>query len=266
MSRLAPVGRRRLGQIEAGLSDRDRSIMRSVASLRLISAKQLEALHFAEHATPLSAARSCRRVLERLATLRVLARLDRRVGGVRAGSAGFVYRLGPVGDRLVRAGRPRHRAAEPSLTFVDHTLAVAQVAVDLSSAARTGDFELLTLEVEPACWREIPTPFARPEMLKPDLFVAVGVGDYEYRRFVEVDRGTEHLPAIKRKCAAYERYYRAGEEQHRHGVFPKVIWSVPDATRARLVLSALPRADGGEALFAVTTSAELVSVLCGGEA
>ncbi len=48
-----------------------------------------------------SAARIARRVLARLTELGVLARLERRIGGLRAGSSGYVYYLGPAGQRLV---------------------------------------------------------------------------------------------------------------------------------------------------------------------
>ena len=69
-------------------------------------------------------------------------------------------------------------------------------------------------------------------MLRPDLFVSLGVGDFEHRWFCEVDRGTEHLPAILRKCRQYEAYYATGAEQRDHGVFPRACWIVPDQRRA----------------------------------
>ena len=59
--------------------------------------------------------------------------------------------------------------------------------------------------------------------LRPDLFVRIAAGDLELRWFIEVDRGTEHLPAVMRKSTAYDRYYRGGVEQEKHGVFPRVM-------------------------------------------
>ncbi len=72
-------------------------------------------------------------------------------------------------------------------------------------------------------------------MLRPDLFVVLGVGEYELRWFVEIDRGSEHLPALQRKCRLYNSYYRSGGEQRRHQVFPRVLWVVPDERRAERI-------------------------------
>ena len=62
--------------------------------------KQLERLHFTE----LSGASGPvvrRRVLGRLVRWEVLTTLERRIGGVRAGSSGLVYALNIAGKRLV---------------------------------------------------------------------------------------------------------------------------------------------------------------------
>lgn len=40
---------------------------------------------------------------------------------------------------------------EPSLLFLDHTLAIAEANIDLVLADRAGKLELV--EVEPTCWR-----------------------------------------------------------------------------------------------------------------
>src|ERR1700682_4418500 len=77
------------------------------------------------------AARTARRVLERRVDDRLLVRLDRRVGVVRAGSASFVYGLGPVGQRVLGFGGPRRRFREPTSTFVVHTLAITELVVEL---------------------------------------------------------------------------------------------------------------------------------------
>src|ERR687888_1729870 len=146
----AYLGRRGLAQLRDHLSERDLDVIRSVAEHRFLMTRQLEALHFADHATELAGARVCRRVLARLTDERLLARLERRVGGVRAGSASFVYALGPVGGRLLDG--QRRRVVEPSTTFLIHTLGVAQTHVELVQAARSGQLELLSAVVEPGCW------------------------------------------------------------------------------------------------------------------
>ena len=262
MSSTAPVGRRALARIVDGLSDRDRAIIASVASLRFVTTRQLETLHFADHATRYSAARSCRRVLERLTGLRVVDRLERRVGGVRAGSASFVYRLGPVGERLTQTGR--RRGIEPSARFLDHTLAVAQVVADLDAARREGRCDVEVVQVEPACWRTVRAGPMGTESLRPDLAVVVGVGEFTLSRFVEIDLASEHAPTIVRKCLLYDRYYASGDEQQARGVFPKVVWSVPDHARAQRIRGVLAhQRDLTTGLFTVTTADRLLDVLLG---
>jgi hypothetical protein len=259
----APVGSLAFARIVAGLSERDRAIVGSVASLRYVTARQVETLHFADHSTSYSTARSCRRVLGRLTERRVLDRLDRRIGGVRAGSAGYIYRLGPIGERLTRNGR-RRRGVEPSATFLDHTLAVAQVVADLNAAVHQGRCDLDDVQVEPECWRSVRSGPSGGESLKPDLAVVLGVGEFEHRWFVEVDLDTEHLPTVMRKCHLYDRYYQSGDEQHAHGVFPKVLWSVPDERRAQRIRDALDHQRSLTAdLFEVTSAVDLIGALIG---
>src|SRR5438270_12207936 len=101
----AYLSRRGLTQLRERLSERDFDVIPSVAEHRFLTARQIEALHFADHATDLAGARVCRRVLARLTDERLLARLERRVGGIRAGSASYVYALGPSGGRLIDGQR-----------------------------------------------------------------------------------------------------------------------------------------------------------------
>ena len=56
---------------------------------------------------------------------------------------------------------------------------------------------------------------------------------------MEVDRGTEHLPAVLRKCRIYQRYKNTGTEEATRGLFPAVIWIVPDAVRATKIRTAI---------------------------
>ena len=222
------LGRVGLDDLRADLSGRDVAIVGQVADLRLMTGRQIEAVHFTpdDHETAAAAARACRRSLERLTRHRLLIRLERRIGGVRAGSGSFIYALGPVGHRVLRREQPRPRYREPSALFVDHTLAVGQLVIDLSVAARDTHLELLGCQAEPRCWRPF-TSTSGLTVLRPDLFVSVGVGDFEHRWFCEIDRGTEHLPALIRKCRQYESYYATGTEQAAYGVFPACAGSSP---------------------------------------
>ncbi len=263
-------GRRQLAVLQAETSARDQAILRSVAELRLLSARQIERLHFAadhQMATPLSRARSARRTLERLKREGLLLRLERRIGGMRAGSASFVYAMGPAGQRLIGWPGSRRRHREPSTPFVDHTLAVSELFVRLHEAERRGGLELLATEAEPQCWRVLASVGGGSRWLKPDLALRLAAAGYEFRWFVEVDLGTEHRPALLRKCQTYEAYYRSGVEQADGGVFPRVLWVTPGLDRAehiREVIARTPQLTAG--LFLVATSDEAIQMLTGGGA
>lgn len=261
------VGRVELEDLRADLSGRDLAIIGQVADLRLMTGRQIEAVHFqiGDHETAAAAARAARRCLERLTRHNLLVRLQRRIGGVRAGSGSWVYALGPVGHRVLHRDDARPRYREPSATFVDHTLAITQLVVDLTTKAQHRQLELLGMQAEPRCWRQF-TSTAGLTVLRPDLFVSLGVGDFEHRWFCEVDRGTEHLPALLRKCRQYEAYYSTGAEQRDHGVFPRACWIVPDQRRADRLRVAIDKDTRlTDALFMITTHIEAITTLTGGE-
>lgn len=259
------LGQHQLARLRGELSERDVALLRTVADWHLLSAKQLERLHFPHtHHTSLGAARSSRRVLARLVEERALVRLARRVGGVRAGSASFIYALGPVGHRLLRepGARPRHH--EPSLSFVTHTLAIAELVVQLVEAEREGQLALVGTHPEPRCWRLYLGPQGSSEILRPDLRLTVAVGEMEYHWFIEVDLGSEHLPAVMRKCQQYAAYYRSGEEQRRTGIFPRVAWLTARPERTETFHAAIKANHKlpGE-LFVVATVADALPLLTG---
>lgn len=259
------VGPRALARLSDGLTQRDRDILESVRRFRLLDARQIEQLHFTGHATPLAAARAARRVLARLARHRLLIRLDRRVGGVRAGSAGHVYALGPIGHRLL-SGDSRRRWREPSTGFVDHTLAIAQLVVDARIAETAGTLELVDYQTEPDCWRSFQPGLGGVETLKPDLYMVTATSQTELVWFIEIDLGTESGGAIGRKCRTYHDYWTTGTEQHQIGVFPKVLWTTPSERRREFLQRTIAGLRTVERdLFAVTTTNKAVEVLAGGE-
>lgn len=238
-------------------------MLRSVSHHRFLSATQLEALHFDNHATPAAGARICRRVLARLTRERVLQRLARRVGGVRAGSASYVYAVGPVGARLL--DQPR-RVTEPSPLFLEHTLAVGDVHVMLHRAERAGELVVNQLEVEPAAWRRFTGVGGAQDILRPDLHVVTAGDEYEDAWFLEVDRGTESPAALVRKCHAYDRYWKSGREQQLHGAFPLTVWICPDERRAARIERVIASSRNlNRDLFRVSTQAKLLELLSGGK-
>jgi len=235
-----------LGELEATLTRRDLKVLHYVASLRFVSGAQLTRLCFDGMGDASAKARAARRALLRLSRLDVLARLPRRVGGVRAGSAGSVYYLGLAGQRLAMArdllpGAPRRRSRLPGTLFVRHTLLVAELHTRLIEADRTQRFELLELTAEPSCHRRYDGYGSQPLVLKPDSYVRLAAEDYEYRYFIEIDRGTEGSRAIERQLAAYLAYYQSGREQAAHGVFPLVLWLTTSRRRGPAIRASVER-------------------------
>lgn len=261
------TGGHQLQRLRRDLSERDLAILRSVHDLHFLSARQLERLHFPPTShTPLGAVRSCRRVLARLVDCRGLIRLERRIGGVRGGSASFIYSLGPVGQRLLADEAPRRRRHEPGLTFLTHTLAVAELVVQLVEAARADRLVLLDCQTEPACWRRYLGPHGNREVLKPDLRLTIGTAAFEHHWFVEIDLATEHRPAVLRKCRQYAAYYQSGQEQRRAGIFPKVAWLCETTEWAKRLAAAIatdPQLP--QELFAVQPMAAGLDLLGGQE-
>lgn len=258
----SPVGNRKLAELVAALSPRDLAILRSVAQLHLVTTRQLERLHFqGTGMTPLSAARVARRSLARLWHHGLLERLERRIGGERAGSAAQVWRMTPVGSRAV--GRPtRNRMREPGLDHLAHTLAIADLVVRLYEHQRSAGLTVVRVETEPQCWRPYLSSRTRYAILKPDLRVTLAVGGWELHWFVEVDRATESSPVVVSKNNAYLAAWRGGGEEARAGVYPRVLWVVPDRRRAadvEAICAAAPSAPSG--LFVVALDHQAVDAL-----
>lgn len=255
----------RLRDVAAQLTPRDTAILRCVAELRFVSGSQLTRLHFHGDADPAANARAARRALLRLTRLGVLVRLPRAVGGVRAGSAGFVYHLGPAGQSVAtRSGwqpeRRRRRSHAPGTLFVRHALAVAELHVRLAEGDRSRRFELLELAAEPSCWRSYDGLGGQRVVLKPDSFVRLGFPAFEDSYFIEVDRGTEGSRAIERQLQLYADYFRSGREQAERGVFPRVLWLTTSNERAGVIAAAVGRSEHRE-LFAVARFDEALTVL-----
>jgi hypothetical protein len=140
-------------------------------------------------------------------------------------------------------------------------LAVAQLYVDLTEVQRWGLVDVLAFECEPVCWRGYSGTYGVPLVIKPDAYLRLGVGDYEHSWFVEQDMASEAPVTIKNKARRYIDYYRAGTEQTTRGVFPRVVWIVPDEARATLITEVLATLSARPALFAVSVVGETVSLL-----
>lgn len=262
-------------RVAAQLTDVDRRVLETISTVRIASGAQLHALHWADSDT---GRRMARHHLAKLTELRVLARLDRRIGGVRAGSAGFTYTLDTIGLRLVddgtasiTAGRTDkdtttskriRRPSTPGDRYLDHALAITDCYVALKHLEHTTDFELLGFQSEPRSWRQFAGPDARPQTIKPDAFALLADATWEHRWFLEIDRATEHRPTILRKATEYITYWQTGTEQRVHDLFPRVLWVTPSDRRTEDIRFWLTTLDPAtHHLFQVCSAADFESAV-----
>lgn len=287
-TRVGPIALQRITNL---LTERELAIITSVDRFGYLTARQIEQLHFREHASQSTAARVRRRVLERLTTAQMLVRLDRQIGGIHGGSAGFVYHVGPLGFRIVHGfATMSGRTREPSIAFLDHTLAIAQLSIDVAVATdslsivattngsdaaplKHGEREsdhtkVLTLQTEPSCWRRFQLGLGGVEVLKPDLYLATASREFEDHWFIEIDRGTESTTAVLKKCQTYLAYQRAGHEQQTRGVFPRVLWIVHNRRRQNQLCNLLDskKATKSSDVFVVATAEQALPLLAEGVA
>jgi Replication-relaxation len=245
------------------LSARDLQILSTVARFRVMSGAQLRELFWPQGSLE-TRARLARRGLARLAKLELLTPLARRVGGVRAGSAGLTFALAPNGQRLLQTGSPTRRVRRPhtpGARHLAHTLAIAQLYVDLTVLERSR-VELLAFDPEPDCWATYPGPYGAPQLLKPDAYLKLGSGEYLFSWFIEQDMATEAPVTILGKARRYFDCWRTGTLQAERGVFPRTAWIAPDTARAETITEALRRLPAeARKLFIVTTAAEAAALL-----
>ena len=124
MKRSRYVTTARVRQLAAQLPERERLVLGSLHQLRILTSLQLERLHFTDVTR-----RQARAVLAAMVERRLIARLPRQVGGVRAGSAGYVYVLDVAGQRLSSVRRPAGAAALAGRHSVPGALAGRRRAV-----------------------------------------------------------------------------------------------------------------------------------------
>jgi hypothetical protein len=259
---------KRLALLERTLTPRDRAIIESLDRLRVATTDQLKRLHFAD-LTAHSASRQAPKALARLADAHIVTKLERQLGGARAGSKAAVWSLDVAGQRLAAVcgpagGRLTRRPWTPSVAFLAHRLAVSECFVTLAERCRVGDARLLDFDAEPLSWRCYASPYGGTSTLKPDAFCRVAVGDFERGTFIEIDRATEAPSTITGKLRAYRQYWETGREQERRGYFPRVTFAVPDEDR-RAVVAGLFDAQPEESrpLWQVVVAGALIPALIG---
>ena len=248
------------------LTDTDLAIVGTLDRMRLATTSQLQRLHVTD-GTPLANSRQVRRRLKRLLNARAVKRLDRVIGGSRAGSSAHTYSLDTAGQRLASAcgpagGRRLRPPWTPGISYLAHRLEITELYVLVVEASRRNELELLAFDAEPLSWRRFSGPGGGYLSLKPDAFCGLAVGEFEQVHFIEVDRATESLPAVKRKLDLYSRYWKTGREQSRLGLFPQVLFVCPDSRR-RASLEDLFGRRADSALFAAVERDDALDALTG---
>lgn len=251
----------RINEIESNLSPKEIAILITLNEVRIATATQLERLHFIGETS-----RNRSRVLQSLTTRGLVARLERSVGGRHAGSDSYVYTLGLGGQRLLRRAT-EHRVRRPATVgtqFMAHALQVTECLVRLRDAERQGQIELLDFEAEPRCWRRFPGP-GGSLICKPDALVTIGIGSFRDDWSLEIDRNTEGAGAIKRQLEIYRRHWSSGVEQARRGVYPRVLWLVPNEKRHQELVDVIARQPAETwQLHMVTLYDNAIAVMAGG--
>jgi len=180
-----------------------------------------------------------------------------------------VYALDVAGQRLIdlergRRPRPPRPVGRP---YVDHVLAVTDAYVRLVLTERAGWLRIVRFTGEPRSWRSFFGPGGARIWLKPDAHLVLDVRGDEDHWFIEVDLGTEHAPTLARKCNLYRSYWQSGTEEARYGVFPRVLWLVPNGQRAQVLREVFRRQPGEAAeLFDVALSSQVVERMLQGAA
>ena len=251
----------RIDRLAVDVSDRELAILTTLERVRLATGAQLETLHFGSDAS-----RQRRRALESLTDRRLVCRLDRTIGGVRAGSSGYLFALDIGGQHVLErlTNRSVRRPSTPGAPFVRHVLGVTDLYVGLVQAERQGLVQIQEFEAEPAAWRRYSGSGGGTAIVKPDAYVRLASDDWLDAFFIEYDRGTESSPTLIRKADVYRGYYASGIEQRQQGVFPKVLWCVPNERRYQTVVDVCSHQPADAwALHQVTLTSDAVGLTTG---
>lgn len=269
MEQITP-GRRQLDELSRKLPAREIGLLTVLADHRYATSKQLARILRSAYISDRSATRQTNRGLSTLHEAGLATILPRKIGGNGAGSTLGIWAITSTGARLLRRITPaarnqrriRDRDFLPSLTFLEHTLAVTELRTQL---AITQSLTIQQIQTEPECWRTFLGPHGRPLHLKPDLAVTIANGEYTDDWFLEADRSTENPARIVAKTRLYRQYLLSGAEQNSIGVFPALLWVVPTPDRANQLRRHLrTAADLDPQHFSVTTIGNFINHIIAG--
>jgi hypothetical protein len=242
----------RLHSLSKELLPRYTAPLPHLAHARLLSGAQLDRLLGEPGLSPETVGRVRRRIMARLVALGLVTMLNRRVGGIRAGSVGHVYALTTAGHRLlaILSGQPepaRHQPVRaPGELFLHHTLAVSGVYVDLIENSRGGVFSVHTFTTEPDCWH----PAGNGARLRPDAYTVLRHGTTGHCWWLEIDNGTENVPRLRAKIRTYRDHANSGGVGP-DGVPPRLLFTTPDHHRAAQITALTNGTDTADMITAV---------------
>jgi hypothetical protein len=229
-ARLTPA---RLRQLADELPDRYTVLVLHLSRARVLSGDQFDRLLQHPDTTPKTAQRARQRAMTHLCQLGLATTLDRRIGGVRAGSAGNVHVLTPAGHKfaaLLTAQRPRRirRSRAPGRAFVAHALDIAEIYVQLTEKSRDGNFQVAAFITEPDSWWNEHGVF-----LRPDAYTVLATPTYRDLWWLEIDRDTESIPRLRDKLRDYLDHATTGGTGP-HGP-PRVLFTAPTPKRCAVI-------------------------------
>ena len=266
------IAKKRLAELDCVLSARDKAILRSLDGCRYLATGQIRRLHYADSKNPIAGHRSANFGTAKLRSYGLVDVLDRRVGGVRAGSSSYVWSITEAGVHLLNFNTdeyaPRKRNFEPSPNFMKHTLETSEVYVQLVEICRRHGLELVKAEMEPACWRGHTGADGKPATMKPDMFAVTSNGLFDDSWFIEVDMNTESPSVVLEKCRRYVHYCKTGMEQERNVVFPLVMWiAYSENRRAKLqqyISDCREMSETSKSIFTVIMPGDFESLIVNG--
>lgn len=264
------ISKHQIESIEIQLSERDKAVLLSVFTCRYLTTGQIKRLHYKTSTSDLAAMRAANRGVLKLKDMGLIVSLKRRIGGVRAGSGSYVWSVTAAGLKVlniiksVEKAEARKRIFEPSPSFLEHTLAVAEAYIQLNEIARCEAVELVNAELEPKCWRQYTSRSGALAYLKPDLYAVIGNEDYEDHYFFEIDKGTEAPTRIIKKCMQYVGYYNFKKEKRKSEVFPYVVWIVPDVKRKDSLTDYISQSVSLKNIFVIITMDKLKDLVLEG--
>ncbi|MFM0773127.1 replication-relaxation family protein [Streptococcus suis] len=250
------------------LTKRDYDVLSLFNRCRYATTKQLVELYFREN-KPKTATRRANLLTKKLSNLGLIHHLERRIGGVRAGSGSYIWHITYKGIKVLREIEPSVKLKlknryEPTRNHLKHQLFVTQLFVELYKLHSGRKLFLENFSFEPKCWRSFTTLFSH-FTLKPDAFAKLIIGDFEDAYFFEADNATEHIGRVIAKCKQYIAYFNTGIEQRENEVFPLVVWIVPDEKRKIGILNRIKEdLDAYWELFEVVTLDEFSGFMQGG--